>query len=223
MDNKSRIPRWLKFLIVIISFFILTFALVFLISKNQNKIEDEQIALDTAEWEYVFGIQECKDPVYKVCKFDASQEYTKSDLYVATIEMPQKYYDALSEFIHNDDVMDNLGTPILIFWHNECDNKDSVRDIFWVPKLSNGLIKGIYYVGTYDDGKIHAGLSIGRDDLNSLAEKTSKDKPMYMVLDQSIEYAVIGETAYYLYLEPTVNYIPEIYTDDCNIVIKKVE
>lgn len=228
MFNRSSMPRWLKFLIAIICLFIVTFALVLFISKNDNKTNNKKSVAATSDCMknpggWCFGIKECKNPVYKVCKFDTSQEYTKSDLYIATTEMPQKYYDALSDFIRNDDVMDKLGTPIATFRHDECENKESIVDLFWVPKLSNGLIKGIYCVGTYSDGKINATLSVDRDDLNSLAEKTSEETPMYIVIDQAIEYAVIGDTAYYLYLEPVVDYIPEIYTGDCDVVVKKVE
>lgn len=175
---------------------------------------------------HTFGITSCENPVYQVELYCVPEKFNKMPLYVATIEMPEAYYQALSPY--GTEAEKAAFRPIAFFSHEESISKDVVGDKFWVPIITDDGILFFYFLTQLSDGRIIIQLNTSDTTaavFNSLAEKTSEETPLYLVQDIESIYGVIGDTAYFFpsWGEPAVNYIPEIYSGDHAVFVERID
>lgn len=75
-------------------------------------------------------------------------------------------------------------------------SKDAT-DNYWFPVMDNGKIVDIVFATFNSKGDVITGHSESHaDELNAIAQLTSKDEPLYIVADEFFNYYIIGDTAY---------------------------
>lgn len=168
-----------------------------------------------------FGITSCENPVYRVVQYRAPERMTRAALFVATTEMPAECVQALAPY----------GTgfqPIAWFSHEESSSQDGVGHYFWTPIVTEDGILFFYSINQTSGQDVTIGWNQSdraSSTLNALAEKTSEETPLYLVMDELAHYAVIGDTAYYFSDagSPSVDFLPEIYTGDNPVYVARID
>jgi len=139
--------------------------------------------------------QSMHSPVYKVVNYNVPASYAAAELHIATTGNLDAYDAHMEKF--NGAGFAGKGIRVFSFAKGT-DTADAFN--VWYFARENGHIARIYAV-TESNGKFvtahFAADELGRA-IESLAEKTSHAEPMYLVHDDEMIFAVIGETAYYL-------------------------
>lgn len=131
---------------------------------------------------------------YRVEAFSEEAGSLGTTLYVATVEMPETYYENLTAYGIGTS---NLGAPVAFFSLEGNDVEPS--GVFYLPNLGGNGISGFYIVSgnTGADTSLTYSQSY-TEKLHALARLTGEDAPLYLVSDGLLDYAVIGSTAYYI-------------------------
>lgn len=160
--------------------------------------------------------------IYRVEVFDGESEALEAPLYVATIEMPESCGDVLGT--HGISVS-RLGAPVAVF-----SVEGSVVEpsgIFRLPNIGGSGISGFYILSENFDATSSLNYSrSGTEKLHALAGKTSENTPLYLVCDGQLEYAVIGDTAYYIgyvIFEPLPEQLTLSLPDAVDVAVLSVE
>ena len=154
------------------------------------------------------------------------EPYSSSPLYVATTELPEEYREQLASV--NPGLSAAFGTPIRLFSHTESQDAASLREAprYLVPIMRRSKIQRFLLLEQPDGGSNPPADSDHYvAELSSLAEKTTSDRPLYLVSDGLVLYAVIGDTAYCLNdfdTESLTDYLPEIDTANLEVTVQKV-
>ena len=172
------------------------------------------------------GLQSVENPVYEVVEYTVPASYEPADLYISTTTDLAEYDAHMAErygekfrgkgirvftFVEgaNTENLDNFGV-----WYFDYEGT-SISRIYSVTKSPKSPDKMLtVWTEAGDRGKA----------IEALASETSADTPMYLVQDNEIIYAVIGNTAYYLpdtVWKPEVSQMPAINTEglDINTII----
>ena len=168
------------------------------------------------------GLQYVQNPVYDVVEYTVPAEYTPAELYIATTTDLDEY-DAHMVKYYGDEF---LGKGIRVFNFVEGATTEDVENFnVWYFDYDGTSISRIYYVTKSPkspDKMITAWTDAGEcgKAIEALSSQTSAETPMYLVHDDELLFAVIGDSAYYLphsVFEPQVEVMPEISTEDMDI------
>jgi len=136
--------------------------------------------------------EDTNETVYQVVLWDETADYTSAPLYLATTKAPN---------VINQKRGALLGTyspPIATFTTTSApkDTKENANDVFLLLDLYDQQIINVYTLHRKLEG--HSKSKSLIDPLVSLAKKTSEESPMYLVYDGKFQYAIIGNTAYFI-------------------------
>ena len=147
-------------------------------------------------------------PVYPVEECPYLSAHRDAPLYAATRELPEREMKKLEEAGLTGG---RYGVPIARF--GTTGELSPGGQDFILPELANNRIERFYVVGSgkIDLRKSFDGTLIGGA-FQSLAAKTSPEKPLYFVFYDHNAYAVIGDTAYCVAEEcnAAAEYLPEL-------------
>ena len=213
--------------------FLLAACLLLLTACGQfEEMESEETGEDGG---YDYGAVNIENPVYKTESIDVLEEPIGTVLYVASCAMEPKYQE-LADTVQAGEtsVMEGTGMielvgyvqgpPIAIFQHEEL-VRNPVRDggflpRYWVPFLEEDTGE---WIKTIELTQFHNEIATPHvwptSLLKSLAHLTSPETPLYVVVNGSFTYYVIGDTAYSFDAEPGLDYLPEIVTEGFDIKI----
>ena len=162
------------------------------------------------------GLHSVKNPVYDVVEYTVPASYEPADLYISTTtdlaeydaHMVEKYGDKyLGKGVRVFTFVEGATTTDFNVWYFDYEGT-SISRIYYVTKSGDKLLTSWSEAG-----------EVGKA-IEALASETSADSPMYLVQDNEIIYAVIGNTAYYLpdtVWKPEVSQMPEINTEGLEI------
>lgn len=161
------------------------------------------------------GMQNVVNPVYDVVIYEPPVEYEARDLYVVTTSGLDEYDNHMAERYGEK----YLGKGIRVFSFSE--NNTTAEVNVWYFDYEGTSISRYYFVAKSpkSDGKLLTGWTEAGDlgkAIEALSGKTSEETPMYLVQDDELLFAVIGDTAYFLphdVFEPKVEAMPEIELD----------
>ncbi len=165
------------------------------------------------------GLQYVQNPVYDVVEYTVPAEYTPAELYIATTTGLDEY-DAHMVKYYGDEF---LGKGIRVFNFVEGATTEDVENFnVWYFDYDGTSISRIYYVTKSPDKMITAWTDAGEcgKAIEALASLTSAETPMYLVQDDELLFAVIGDSAYFLphdVFAPQVEAMPEINTEGLEI------
>ena len=164
------------------------------------------------------GLQSVKNPVYNVVEYAVPASYEPADLYISTTTDLAEYDAHMAKY--NGDKFMGKGVRVFTFVEGATTEEFNV----WYFDYEDTSISRIYYVTKSGDKLVTAWSEAGElgKAIEALASETSADTPMYLVQDNEIIYAVIGDTAYYLpdtVWKPEVSKLPEINTEGLETVV----
>jgi len=166
------------------------------------------------------GIAGIANPSYKVIDYTVPEQYKECDLFVASTDDLSEYDDYMAE--HYGEHFRGKGIRIFNF----SDNSQSEGFNVWYFSCADDEILNIYFI-TKSGGKYVVGHTAAGEcgsAIQSLAEKTSSESPMYLAHSGDSLYAVIGDIAYYLPVNvfpPETDYMPLIDADTLNVTAIK--
>lgn len=169
------------------------------------------------------GMQNVVNPVYDVVVYEPPLEYEANDLYVVTTSGLEEYDSHMAERYGEK----YLGKGIRVFTFVEGVAEENFN--VWYVDYEGTSISRFYYVtkSPKSDGKLLVGWTeageLGKA-IEALSGKTSAETPMYLVRDDELLFAVIGDSAYFLphdVFEPKVKAMPEIALDslECKTIM----
>lgn len=214
---------------VLLIFGVLALLAAVVISCAQSK-DEKTVALEQENVRYTVSSYE------KYCADIPEEQDTETVLYVATCQMPQSFYRALTEWVERsygyrieiEDPETWFQPPIAVFclWDSDEYSKANVGQKFLVPVLYDGRILEFYSVSGSDSGDIFVCKRADiAEELTDLAPKTSLDAPLAYIADGYSTYVRIGEDAVWIKSAPVDTMrseISEIYTSNQNIVIAEI-
>jgi len=164
------------------------------------------------------GLDSVKIPVYNVVEYAVPASYEPADLYISTTTDLAEYDAHMAKY--NGDKFMGKGVRVFTFVEGATTEEFNV----WYFDYEDTSISRIYYVTKSGDKLVTAWSEAGElgKAIEALASETSADTPMYLVQDNEIIYAVIGDTAYYLpdtVWKPEVSKLPEINTEGLETVV----
>ena len=168
------------------------------------------------------GLQHVQNPVYDVIEYTVPAEYTPAELHIATTTGLDEY-DAHMVKYYGDKY---LGKGIRVFTFVEGASQEDFENFgVWYFDYDGTSISRIYFVGKSSkspDKMVVAWTEAGDRGkaIEALASMTSAETPMYIVKDDELLFAIIGDSAYYLphdVFAPQVDGMPEINTDGLEV------
>ena len=125
---------------------------------------------------------------YKVEKFMDREVTEPIELFVNSFVPPEEIINRVSLSYPKVD----CNKAIYIFSYS----KDTTNN-YWFPVMEDGKIIDIVFATFNSKGDVITGHSKSHaDELNTIAQFTSKDEPLYIVADEFFNYYVIGDKAY---------------------------
>lgn len=164
------------------------------------------------------GLDSVKNPVYNVVEYTVPASYEPADLYISTTTDLAEYDEHMAE--RYGEKFRGKGIRVFTFVEGATAEEFNV----WYFDYEGTSISRIYYVTKSGDKLVTAWSEAGElgNAIEALASETSADTPMYLVQDNEIIYAVIGNTAYYLpdtVWKPEVSQMPAINTEGLETVV----
>ena len=164
------------------------------------------------------GLDSVKNPVYNVVEYTVPASYEPADLYISTTTDLAEYDEHMAE--RYGEKFRGKGVRVFTFVEGATTTDFNV----WYFDYEGTSISRIYYVTKSGDKLLTSWSEAGElgKAIEALASETSADTPMYLVQDNEIIYAVIGDTAYYLpdtVWKPEVSKLPEINTEGLETVV----
>lgn len=164
------------------------------------------------------GLDSVKNPVYNVVEYTVPASYEPADLYISTTTDLAEYDEHMAE--RYGETFRGKGIRVFTFVEGATAEEFNV----WYFDYEGTSISRIYYVTKSGDKLVTAWSEAGElgNAIEALASETSADTPMYLVQDNEIIYAVIGNTAYYLpdtVWKPEVSQMPAINTEGLETVV----
>lgn len=183
---------------------------------------------------YTTGITKAKNPVYTVQALEL-EDAPAAALYAATYPLPEDFQNAVEWFLQEDPygVYKGLtpGPAIAKFQHEELysdpDGKGVLLGRFLVPLVDaeSGKCKYILELASLG-GEVcepHIDASDAyRQALACIAHLTSPETPLYLALNGSHFYYIIGDIAYTFDGTPGLQYLPELVTDGFDIEVAEL-
>lgn len=125
---------------------------------------------------------------YRVDTFDVVSVAEQIKLFTYSIVPPEEICNIVSQRYPNID----SSNAIYVFSYSE-----SMNDNYWFPVIEDGKIVDIVFATFNSDGKVITGHSESHvDEINTISQLTSKDKPLYIIAEEYFNYYIIGDTAY---------------------------
>ena len=183
---------------------------------------------------YSTGITQAQNPVYTVQTLEL-EDAPAAALYVATYPLPEDFQNAVEGFLQEDPygVYKDLtpGPAIAKFQHEELyfdpDGKGILLGRFLVPLVNaeSGKCKYILELASLG-GEVcepHINTSDAyQQELACIAHLTSPETPLYLALNGSHFYYIIGDIAYTFDGTPGLESLPELVTDGFDIEIVEI-
>ena len=125
---------------------------------------------------------------YKVEKFVVREVTEPIELFANSFVPPEEIIKLVSQRYPNVD----CNNAIYIFSYS----KEATNN-YWFPVMDDGKIIDIVFATFNSKGNVITGHSESHaNELNTIAQLTSKDEPLYIVASESFNYYVIGDKAY---------------------------
>lgn len=154
------------------------------------------------------GSKSCPSNSYSIEVYDQESMNLQHDLYIITKELPEE----CKAYMHSFGIgAETLGSPMPVFTYEGSGTESKSGSIYLIPVIGNHAIQGFYILSS---DKLSIGYTTSLSGkIQSIAEKTSAEMPLYLVSDSVYTYAVIGNTAYYIgdpIMEKEEGYLPKI-------------
>ncbi|MBR6801664.1 MAG: hypothetical protein IKM61_07935 [Eubacteriaceae bacterium] len=138
----------------------------------------------------ITGCVKQESTVYEKVVIDKMQNSGTMPLYYATIQADEAVLTKMNDILDDG----NCGEPIFIFRSKE----DDPDRVFWFPVMDkDGSVMNVKAVHMSGEGKVNqVNLMDVSDELNTIAEYTSNEEPLYIVAGDIETYYVVGDKAY---------------------------